>query len=667
MGDDVKASIRLQDIQDVGITSPNKGDVVTFNGKAFINQPQYSSLPYSIDSGTVNNYKINPAPPISSLYNGLTLRWMTSNANTAGVSTLNVSGLGPTPCTWNGSTALPAGIIQPNVLITTVFDGTYWEIKAATTTNVQGTYHVVNVTDAQWGAVGDGQTDDTAAIQSAINYAGSLAFSLSNLNGTGVYGFGRSYVTVYLPSGLYYITSQLVIPAGVNLHTEGIFQAQMQTVTISNGVKTVTQDPYTPAIKFNTGSHASLLQLNSYNNGSGVVFGEVGQHNDCKIGTVRLWNIGNAYSSTLGPQRGIVFQGYDYQFDSLEVDGGNIGIDFNQCSDIRGNKIISVLAATGVRITSGTEHLYLDKVDIDTPQYLGLQIDSSDDIWIETGIFINDKNNTGPIATAILIGEYSGASNPVSFMILKARVSNTGGSAMSLANCRDSTIELIASLAPLGTGNAKNLTNAITYGTKLDDSVLIKASIDPGIASPISGTPFGTLLSTVQNNFLAPTTVPNSASGTLQALPRSQADALYVPLTDLPVSVANGGTGATTAATALSNLGGITETQANALYPSLTGSLSTDSPVSGTVYQNTTGQPITVLMPVTYNPTSSAAATMTPALGSSSPPGSLPAESEPASLTVGRVRSYCLRVPAGWYYSFTTVNATLGTAQIIQG
>jgi len=267
-------------------------------------------------------------------------------------------------------------------------------------------------------------------------------------------------------------------------------------------------------------------------------------------------------------------------------------------------------------------------VDIDTPQYLGLQIDSTDDIWIETGIFINDKNNTGTIATAILIGEYSGAANPVSFMILKARVSNTGGSAMSLANCRDSTIELIASLAPLGTGNAKNLTNAITYGTKLDDSVLIKASIDPGIASPISGTPFGTLLSTVQNNFLAPTTVPNSAAGTLQALPRSQADALY---------------------------------------PSLTGSLSTASPVSGTVYQNMTGQPITVLMPVTYNPTSTAASTLTPALGSTDTPGDLPAESEPAGLVTGRVRTYSLRVPAGWYYSFTTVNATLGTAQIIQG
>ena len=159
----------------------------------------------------------------------------------------------------------------------------------------------------------------------------------------------------------------------------------------------------------------------------------------------------------------------------------------------------------------------------------------------------------------------------------------------------------------------------------------------------------------------------NSGSGTQQVVPRSQADSLYVPLSDLPLSIADGGTGATTAAAALSNLGGITETQANTLYPSLTGSLSTSSPVSGTVYRNTTGQPITILMPVTYNPTSTEAATMTPALGSTSTPGSLPDESEPAGSVVGKAHSYFLRVPAGWYYSFTTVNATLGTAQIIQG
>lgn len=101
--------------------------------------------------------------------------------------------------------------------------------------------------------------------------------------------------------------------------------------------------------------------------------------------------------------------------------------------------------------------------------------------------------------------------------------------------------------------------------------------------------------------------------------------------------------------------------------PSNPGSLSlpANPPVSGTVYQNNTNTNIYIYLPVTYNPTTTAAATMTPALGPTSTPVSLPAESEPAGLTAGAVHTYILRVPAGWYYSFTTVNATLGTATVV--
>lgn len=100
-------------------------------------------------------------------------------------------------------------------------------------------------------------------------------------------------------------------------------------------------------------------------------------------------------------------------------------------------------------------------------------------------------------------------------------------------------------------------------------------------------------------------------------------------------------------------------------YPSPTSSISANPPVSGTVYQNLGPKAIAIYLPVTYSPTSSAAATMTPALGPTSTPTNLPAESEPAGLTAGTVRTYILRVPAGWYYSFTAVNATLGTATVL--
>lgn len=41
----------------------------------------------------------------------------------------------------------------------------------------------VNVKDAQFGAVGNGQTDDTVAIQNAVNYAKSLSAAGGGLTG----------------------------------------------------------------------------------------------------------------------------------------------------------------------------------------------------------------------------------------------------------------------------------------------------------------------------------------------------------------------------------------------------------------------------------------------------------------------------------------------------
>ena len=57
----------------------------------------------------------------------------------------------------------------------------------------------INVKDAQFGAVGDGQADDTAAIQSAITYAKSLSAP----------GGGTYRATIYFPAGYYYISSPI--------------------------------------------------------------------------------------------------------------------------------------------------------------------------------------------------------------------------------------------------------------------------------------------------------------------------------------------------------------------------------------------------------------------------------------------------------------------------
>lgn len=87
--------------------------------------------------------------------------------------------------------------------------------------------------------------------------------------------------------------------------------------------------------------------------------------------------------------------------------------------------------------------------------------------------------------------------------------------------------------------------------------------------------------------------------------------------------------------------------------------------VSGTVYQNTTAYFIMVYQPVTYSPTSTAAATCAVALGATNAPATISTESQPAGVTAGTVRTFPLTVPPGWYYSFTVTNATLSDATLI--
>lgn len=93
---------------------------------------------------------------------------------------------------------------------------------------------------------------------------------------------------------------------------------------------------------------------------------------------------------------------------------------------------------------------------------------------------------------------------------------------------------------------------------------------------------------------------------------------------------------------------------------------STPTIASGTVYQNTTGRYLYLYIPVTYNPTASAAATAAFALGASSTPATIFTNSEPAGIAVGRVDTLTLSIPPGWYYSLTVANATIGTPTEVQ-
>jgi hypothetical protein len=89
----------------------------------------------------------------------------------------------------------------------------------------------------------------------------------------------------------------------------------------------------------------------------------------------------------------------------------------------------------------------------------------------------------------------------------------------------------------------------------------------------------------------------------------------------------------------------------------------TTPPVSGTVYQNTSGRPLHASLTVTLSPTSVAAATVVIAIGSDSTVGTTWATvSEPigALQIVSSQEQIAFTLPVNWFYKVTATNATPG-------
>lgn len=97
-----------------------------------------------------------------------------------------------------------------------------------------------------------------------------------------------------------------------------------------------------------------------------------------------------------------------------------------------------------------------------------------------------------------------------------------------------------------------------------------------------------------------------------------------------------------------------------------TATISTNPPVSGTTYQNTNLNNIRLKIPITYNPTTTAAATLATGISPTSPPTTSTKVSIPAGLTAadGQILTYDIVIPAGWYYELVATNAVIGTAEV---
>jgi len=95
-------------------------------------------------------------------FTGSTVSFVAAGANT-GATTLNINGLGAKAITKQGSTALTQGDIKLGQIVMLTYDGTRFQIIPSKI------IPIVSVTD--FGAVGDGTTDDTAAFNAAVTAA----------------------------------------------------------------------------------------------------------------------------------------------------------------------------------------------------------------------------------------------------------------------------------------------------------------------------------------------------------------------------------------------------------------------------------------------------------------------------------------------------------------
>ena len=93
-------------------------------------------------------------------------------------------------------------------------------------------------------------------------------------------------------------------------------------------------------------------------------------------------------------------------------------------------------------------------------------------------------------------------------------------------------------------------------------------------------------------------------------------------------------------------------------------SIPANPPVTATVYQNTNPYDIRLKIPVTYSPTSTAAATLATGISSTSTVSTSTKVSIPAGVTAGEILTYDMVVPAGQYFELVVTNATIGTAEV---
>jgi hypothetical protein len=376
--------------------------------------------------------------------------------------------------TYPAPVTLPPGTIIPGSVGSAPGD-----TKGITLAKIRSGFVVVDAV-LQFGAKGDGTTDDTAAIQAAIDWAYAQVSGYTYGFANGEY---KAMIGVYLPAGTYLITSAIQVKAGVRLYGDGV---------VKNGIGSVGSFTYGIDVR----PFGELHSIGYDGNGrQGISVGDANAGAGCKVCRVRIWSVGVVDAF---PDRhcALRLQGFNVDVQDCWTWGGYSGVRVSDCSDIRCNNLIIVDAWRGIELVN-VSHARFQNFVIDTARDIGVVLDMVRDVLVDGSVWHNDAVDANTPSTACVVGTFYGGFQNHS---IDARLSvvNAGANALSLNYCDDSRFSFIVANGTLFTGDTHPCTNVVAYGSSLS-SIHVDAALPNnwggGGETLSTGTQVGTLTS----------------------------------------------------------------------------------------------------------------------------------------------------------------------------
>lgn len=352
----------------------------------------------------------------------------------------------------------------------------------------------------RFGAVGDwtaagGGTDNSALLQSVIEAASNEAALAPG-----------SIVEVFIPAGNFALKSTVVMRAGVRLTGDG---------TLVNMV----QDIYKPFLRFQGGSEGGDLNINA-NGASGVQLGDPDSPVADPIRVVQLavTNVGTTTAQATGQQfNGVtVTNGAGVLLGGVVLFGGRQGVVIDGASDCAIQLMRLVNCQNGLLIKN-SQRVNVVTLDVETPVVNGVTVDGSNNININGVVWVNQAT-TGAAATTGPAVSW-GPTTACNGVYGNLAITNTGATALALANVEATDLSVTIGAGNFTTGNTLGVVTGLAFGSAIGAHAVVRGVVDA--TTFYTGTPCA--LDIVYNGLhqpiISPATALNQAVSLTQIRP----------------------------------------------------------------------------------------------------------------------------------------------------